>query len=197
MLCRAISLLAALVAVILLFELGRTARTSAARLQPYSYLPMLKPGAILEAHNKYRLWSGVPNLTWSDELAASAQNWSDKCIFEHSYGQYGENLVLGTFNTMGEILYGMSLWTIEMCWYDFDAPGFNETTGHYTQVVWKDTQMVGCGYRTCKSVSGFSGQCDGCGVVTCHYSPPGNYLSATLFRLNVLKPIKSWCPGAT
>ncbi|GLI64263.1 hypothetical protein VaNZ11_007465 [Volvox africanus] len=165
--------------------------------QPYSYLPLLQPDAILDAHNKYRLWSGVPNLTWSDELAASAQAWSDKCVFEHSHGPYGENLVLGTFRTMAGILYGMSLWTNEMCLYDFDVPGFNTTTGHYTQAVWKSTRMVGCGYRPCSAVTGYGGACNGCGVVTCQYFPPGNYLSVTLFRLNVLKPNVSWCPGTS
>ncbi|GIL78752.1 hypothetical protein Vretimale_350 [Volvox reticuliferus] len=165
--------------------------------QPYSYLPLLEPAAILDAHNKYRMWSGVPNLTWSDELATSAQSWSDNCVFEHSYGQYGENLVLGTFRTLAAILYGMSLWTNEMCLYNFDTPGFNTTTGHYTQVVWKSTRMVGCGYRPCSAVSGYTRTCNSCGVLTCQYYPPGNYLSVTLFRLNVLKPNISWCPGTT
>ena len=46
----------------------------------------------VDAHNQYRAWSGVPNLTWSDDLATFAQSWSDKCVFQHSRGPYGENL---------------------------------------------------------------------------------------------------------
>jgi len=53
---------------------------------------------ILNAHNNYRTEVEVPPLQWSEDLAASAQQWANKLAqtgtFEHS--QAGENLAEGT-----------------------------------------------------------------------------------------------------
>jgi hypothetical protein len=41
-----------------------------------------------------------------------------------------------------------------------------EVCGHFTQLVWNDTEFVGCGRSEC-----FAG-----GVfITCSYDPPGNW----------------------
>src|SRR6185503_15134008 len=52
---------------------------------------------ILDLHNRARAEVGVPPLTWSDTLAASAQSWAEHLAtineMVHSSGQpYGENL---------------------------------------------------------------------------------------------------------
>jgi hypothetical protein len=49
--------------------------------------------AYLDAHNTLRAKHGAAPLTWSDTLATYAQNWANRCVFEHSAGPYGENLV--------------------------------------------------------------------------------------------------------
>ena len=48
--------------------------------------------------------------------------------------------------------------------YDFEMPGFHQNpgTGHFTQIVWKDTKKVGCG------VAG--------SFAVCRYQPAGNFL---------------------
>ena len=48
--------------------------------------------------------------------------------------------------------------------YDFENPGFNGATGHFTQVVWKESVKLGCGY---------SGS-----YITCRYCPAGNMMGA-------------------
>lgn len=55
--------------------------------------------AWLEGHNSLRQQHGAANLTWSDTLASDAQSWADGCVFEHSGGQYGENLFAGAGGT--------------------------------------------------------------------------------------------------
>lgn len=37
----------------------------------------------------------------------------------------------------------------EASMYDYDNPNFSEETGHFTQLVWKNTTTVGCGSRLC------------------------------------------------
>jgi uncharacterized protein YkwD len=53
---------------------------------------------ILNAHNAYRSQVGVPPLQWSDNLAASAQQWANQLAatgtFEHSGA--GEKLAQGS-----------------------------------------------------------------------------------------------------
>ena len=52
-------------------------------------------------------------------------------------------------------------------YYDNYFGMFHEKTGHFTQVVWRNTKRVGCALsRKDKHV-----------IVVCKYDPPGNYLS--------------------
>src|SRR5687767_6292897 len=53
--------------------------------------------AVLDAHNVYRAKRCVPALTWSAQLAASAQQWANRCDFDHDEASpHGENLFWGT-----------------------------------------------------------------------------------------------------
>ncbi|KAK0061222.1 pathogenesis-related protein 1B [Biomphalaria pfeifferi] len=51
--------------------------------------------AFLKAHNAARANVNVPNLEWSNELSAYAENYAKNCVYGHSYGPYGENLYAG------------------------------------------------------------------------------------------------------
>ena len=33
--------------------------------------------------------------------------------------------------------------------YNWDNPGFSESTGHFTQIVWKASTQVGCSRTLC------------------------------------------------
>lgn len=50
-------------------------------------------------------------------------------------------------------------------------------SGHFTQMVWKGSEQLGCGSVTTSS---------GALYVVCNYSPPGNYIGE--FVANVLQP---------
>ena len=129
------------------------------------------------AHNEYRKQHCAPPLTWSPELAKAAQAWADHlrkadCAFEHSRTRYGENLAGGTSGAL-DPASSVEMWYREVDKYDFKRGGFSMDTGHFTQLVWADTQHVGCGMTTCKGLD----------IIVCNYDPPGNVEGA--YRTNV------------
>ncbi|KAK5002310.1 hypothetical protein LTR16_005730, partial [Cryomyces antarcticus] len=80
-------------------------------------------------------------------------------------GLAGENLASNYMNTSAAI----AAWAAEREVYSFQHPGFSETTGHFTQLVWKATTSVGCGRMACDGRNGMQGW-----FVVCEYWPAGN-----------------------
>lgn len=152
-------------------------------LIPSSVILAATPAQItawLEKHNSFRVFHGVPPVSWSATVAASAQAFAETCPDKHSGSGYGENLAWATYN-MGEDSV-VQLWYDEESLYDYDNPGFSSSTGHFTQVVWKGTTQIGCGFK-----SGCSFPWPNSSVWVCQYNPPGNYLGQ--FEENVLPPV--------
>jgi hypothetical protein len=134
---------------------------------------------ILAAHNHERLGLGLQPLTWNDGLAQSAEQWADYLAatgrFEHAPENHGdpqgENLWAGTKGYFTPEAM-VDAWAREK---RFFRPGIfpnNSTTGrvedvgHYTQMVWRTTNQVGCA-----EVS--SGSED---ILVCRYTGAGNYI---------------------
>ncbi|KAG0215362.1 hypothetical protein BGX28_000102 [Mortierella sp. GBA30] len=133
---------------------------------------------ILDTHNKYRAKHQAPPLTWNDNAANFGNNWIQQCQFKHSGGPHGENLAAG-YKDFG---VAIDAWYNEVKMYDYNRPGFTMQTGHFTQVVWKDTKSVGCAKKFCPSSNWY--------IYICEYDPPGNVVSNDngYFRKNVLPP---------
>ncbi|KAG6030179.1 hypothetical protein E4U19_000588 [Claviceps sp. Clav32 group G5] len=124
---------------------------------------------MLASHNYFRGQHSANPLTWDSALAQSSQSWANTCNFSHDSG--GENLVYRTsFKYWGEFV---NMWGSERTLYNFDQPKFSAATGHFTQVVWKNTKTVGCAWNYC-GTSGGAGKAVGYYVV-CKYNPFGNY----------------------
>jgi hypothetical protein len=85
----------------------------------------------------------------------------------------------------------VSDWYCEIQNYNFDQPILNlgfvskacmpPVNGHFTQVVWKETTLLGCASNTCQDKDGHQGT-----LWVCEYSPPGN--NPQTLSQNVLKP---------
>lgn len=129
----------------------------------------------LKAHNEYRKKHGTPPLTLSPKLCIISQNWADHLfknqLFEHSTIQeYGENIFNYTSTRTDRVLKGnepVDSWYDEIKMYHFgQEPKPNSGTGHFTQVIWRDSMELGVGYA--HKANKF--------VVVCHYNPPGNYI---------------------
>ena len=136
--------------------------------------------SILTVHNQERAAVGVPPLVWSNSLAAGAQTWAQNLAttgnFAHDPNRpngVGENIA-GFFPSSG-VGQGQSLWVNEKKdWHGGVLTPENwSPTGHYTQMVWKNTQEVGCG----------TGSGDGhpFSILVCRYSPAGNFMGQAPF----------------
>ena len=96
-------------------------------------------------------------------------------------GPYGENLASGYPNTTAAV----AAWGDERTHYNFAAAQFSETTGHFTQLVWKSTTSTGCSATNCEGKG--DGSAPGWFVV-CEYYPPGNVIGE--FKQNVQSQVK-------
>ncbi|RDB29251.1 Protein PRY1 [Hypsizygus marmoreus] len=128
--------------------------------------------AYLSSHNSVRANHGAAPLTWSDDLAAKAQQWANGCVFEHSggsLGSFGENLAAGT-SSVFNIQAAVKSWTDEV--KDYNAA--NPNPSHFTQVVWKATTQVGCAIQSCDGI--FDASFGKAKYFVCEYSPAGNII---------------------
>ncbi|KAI1787007.1 CAP domain-containing protein [Ganoderma leucocontextum] len=139
--------------------------------------------AYLHAHNKFRGYHSAHPLKWNSTLAAAAQKEVNRCIFKHSggaFGPYGENLAAGTGNF--KIEDGIRGWTNELRHYNPQNP----MPSHFTQVVWKGSQQVGCAVQDCHGI--FDPKYGVAKFYACEYWPQGNILGFFPYNVVVKKP---------
>jgi len=130
--------------------------------------------AVTKPDNYTGTWTPLPDVTWSETVAASAQTWANNlaanqnCGLQHeSQNKYGENLAKGTNLTPKQ---AVDMWASEKSLYTWSSTysmaDFDAGSGHYTQLVWRKSTQVGCGSATCARVV----------VISCRFSPPGNVI---------------------
>lgn len=125
----------------------------------------------VDGHNVARAQIGVGPISWDDKLEANAQDFANKvksdCVDTKvsTMGPYGKNVAVGYgASTSWE---AMGRWTGEKNKYDHTSNSCvkGEECTHYTQVVWRNSVRLGCGFVTCGA---------GWPFFVCLYDPPGN-----------------------
>jgi len=143
--------------------------------QNASHFSMAEITQLVDLHNEVRANVGVGPVSWSNEVASTAQSWANQlgqrdCIMQHSQSHYGENLFMGWGGNYG-VVDAVRAWESEKQYYwgqTIDHSNYR-TFGHYTQMVWRNTQYIGCGKATCGQKI----------VIVCNYDPAGNYIGQT------------------
>ncbi|KAK3093169.1 hypothetical protein FSP39_012134 [Pinctada imbricata] len=142
----------------------------------------------LAAHNAARNnvsppASNMQTAVWNDDLANTAQNYANECVWAHNSNRKSQtsNRVWSP-DSVGENLYRSSasmsdsqhltraieMWVNEKYDYDLNSNTCSGSAcGHYTQVVWHNSVNVGCGINYCSGLGT---------IVVCNYGPAGNYI---------------------
>ncbi|XP_073041085.1 STS14 protein-like [Primulina eburnea] len=130
----------------------------------------------LEAHNQARAEVGVGPFVWSEPLAKSAsltvrlQRDKQNCTFANlSNSRYGGNqLWAGGFTVTPRI--AVETWVAEKKFYTYanNSCAPEHRCGVYTQVVWKNSQELGCAEAVCPK--------ERSSLTICFYNPPGNVI---------------------
>ena len=132
---------------------------------------------LLDSHNEERGRVAVPSLRWDAQLAAEAQDWAKEIArrqrmthADHAARRgAGENLWRGTkgYYTAEEMI---GTFIDEKRHFrrgkfpDVSTTGQWRDVGHYTQLIWRGTEKVGC------AVASGGGQ----DWLVCRYWPAGN-----------------------
>jgi len=144
--------------------------------------------------NSYRAKNQAPPLQWDASICAVSQNWSNHLLSSHTVqhsgiSAYGENIAFfqgyGT-DPVTLIKKSVDAWYAEIALYDFSKPGFSETTGHFTCLVW----VASTKFCIAIALDSMSGEA----YIVMNTSPPGNYIGQ--FEQNVL-PLLGTTPMST
>lgn len=153
---------------------------------------VVDPQRILDGHNSIRQRLGVPKLRWSTSLESYAAGWANYLTTEldceprrrgsiglprHKNG-IGENLQVinsvrfddGRIEVASvdenKVVLGWARQGIDFNYTD-NKCGVGKVCDNYTQVVWRDSQVVGCAAASCADKSQ---------IWVCNYDPPGNFV---------------------
>lgn len=129
-------------------------------------------------HNEARRNVGIGiGMTWDKTLEDYAHNYAQKlkvgCRMEHSDSPYGENLSWADHDLTVDSI--VQMWVNEKQFYDYysNTCALNQMCGHYTQVVWRKSERLGCAKERCNNNHQF--------IAVCNYDPPGNVPSERPF----------------
>jgi len=117
---------------------------------PRSTVPtLMRP--IVDEHNRVRKLHHAAPLQWDATIAKTAQAWANKCKFDHDpHSNYGENLMWAPHTNQTKALAdAANLWYSEVNAYNFAIQTNPLSTYHFTQMVWKATQYIGCAVASC------------------------------------------------
>mmetsp|Transcript_97866 Transcript_97866/g.259978 ORF Transcript_97866/g.259978 Transcript_97866/m.259978 type:complete len:228 (-) Transcript_97866:106-789(-) len=125
----------------------------------------------LARHNELRAQHGAPPLQWCEECAASARRQADACKaasdlhhghMEGPAGAHGQNAFQGGGDDASGV-DAVDAWYREVDLWN-GKNDFDPSTGHFTQVVWVDTEYVGMAQNG--------------PYIVANYWPPGNFVGA-------------------
>ncbi|XP_068724158.1 Golgi-associated plant pathogenesis-related protein 1-like [Montipora capricornis] len=142
----------------------------------------------LNKHNLFRMVHKVPVMTLDRQMCNEAKAYAEKLaswknLTHASLTDQGENLYYGCQpGKAASTKKAVRGWYFEVCYpgYDFIDGPIESGTGHFTQVVWRESIKLGIGRAVTNDKYG-----NPCGYIVARYKPAGNVIGR--FKQNVLK----------
>jgi len=132
----------------------------------------------------------MKRMIWDEELSIIAQRHADQCKFAHDCSDCRKTSRFGVGQNL--YIYKQTLappdndWDKAVTdWYEevtlfskkhVEPFKFSSPTGHYTALVWANTDKVGCGATSYKNGRWFST------LYTCNYGPNGNFINGQMYK---------------
>ncbi|XP_023245914.1 venom allergen 5-like, partial [Copidosoma floridanum] len=135
----------------------------------------------------------MQRMVWDNELEKIAQTWANQCSFEHdtcrNVGRFSVGQNIYQAGTSGDprsinVVQAVDSWYKEVVYFDRnDVRQFRDVNsrngkvvGHYTQLVWANSDRLGCGSRNYD---------DGkykWKYIVCNYGPTGNWIRQSVYQ---------------
>lgn len=123
--------------------------------------------------------ANMHKMVWDEDLEKIAKDFAGKCIVAHNperhkeakqFDWVGENIAWGTGSCgdkdCGDVYEGVKRWFTESKSYNFDTGDCSGKCTLYTQMVWWESNKLGCGAKRCGDRT----------ILVCNYAPGGNYV---------------------
>ena len=154
---------------------------------------------VLNKHNEFRSkHQDTPPLCYAkvtgEDTAFTAQNWADRISETRDFKQsphprdFGENLSWSSYR--GEdpdpgpfYISAVERWYRGVENWDFELGVSKGMTNAFTQLVWKSSTHLNCGFATSEDLRR--------AYVVCQYWPKGNWIKRSLYYTEVGPPIGS------
>ncbi|KAL0484445.1 pathogenesis-related protein [Acrasis kona] len=135
---------------------------------------------IVYAHNQIRSSVGInETVSWSNELALFASAYASNCqgsnLVSHNPNRVIDGIYLGEnifgttdINTISA-MQAVDYWASEKAYYNYASNrcALGKICGHYTQMVWKSSTLIGCARIKCSNLRYGN-------TILCNYAPGGN-----------------------
>lgn len=157
-------------------------------------LSSMEKQEILDAHNRYRAEVNVTGLNWSENLSRQAQQCADynAAAFLPQGRQkhcpksgFGQNIALATTSLKRNLTQMVGQWGAEKKnFINGEYPSVSVTgspgdVSHYTQMIWQETEEVGCAKNNSRGYQ----------ILVCDYSPRGNTNGTVVYSPPRPKPV--------
>ncbi|BEI82263.1 hypothetical protein CcaverHIS002_0301310 [Cutaneotrichosporon cavernicola] len=128
---------------------------------PEGAVPVSDPiaSSVLAAHNEIRRRYDVPEVAWNDELSGIAVQQAQSCNFDNQFPDKRKDYTDVIWNNAeGNFVVSIEQAGSQGENYQWPEEGkdktYQDATNQWTQVVWKATTDVGCGWHKCEEWSG-------------------------------------------
>ncbi|KAJ8016976.1 hypothetical protein DPEC_G00012980 [Dallia pectoralis] len=145
---------------------------------------------LLDYHNHVRSEvfpqaANMETMVWDEKLAKSAESWASRCIWVHGPSQtmryMGQNLSIhsGRYRSVIELVKS---WHDEKHYFFYPNRCSGSVCSHYTQMVWANTNRMGCAINKCPNMNVFGSFWKTAVFLVCNYSIKGNWVGEAPYR---------------